>query len=259
MAQITQAAYDANKKANQYLKELQGIVTEEVLEKSYTKVYNDSSLDLMPQEFWDNYGQLTKQRQAYIERQSALEQAGRRARKKTGSQGKSFQGAGDLQAKIEKAERELAELRSEAETTTQEAVKPTEATPAELQGKSGKQLTGSIKEMVEQGLQESGLNQKEAKALLAEIEALGNAENDPIILKLKEERKAIGNKRDEATLKAKAEIDARIKTRKEERAALREKAKPIDSNLRQVLRTEWDGTSGIAKQMPVRVHAVSFC
>ena len=112
-------------------------------------------------------------------------------------------------------------------------------------------LTGSISEMVDQGLKAFGGTIDDAKRLIAKVATLGKAEDDEILKTLTAERKALGSKRDEATLKAKAEIDAKIAESKAERKALRDKAGTLHPNLRETLSTGWDGKSAVAEQLAV--------
>jgi len=112
-------------------------------------------------------------------------------------------------------------------------------------------LTGSISEMVDQGLKAFGGTIDDAKRLIAKVATLGKAEDDEILKTLTAERKALGSKRDEATLKAKAEIDAKIAERKAERKDMRDKAGTLHPNLRETLSTGWDGKSAVAEQLAV--------
>jgi hypothetical protein len=144
------------------------------------------------------------------------------------------------------------EPQAAAEGLTPEAPAPLEVkAPAPPKPAEQAQLTGSIQEMVDQGLKAFGGTIDDAKKLIAEVSTLGKAEDDEIIKTLTAERKALGSKRDEATLKAKAEIDAKIAERKTERKDLRAQASTIHPNLREVLATGWDGKSAIAEQAAV--------
>lgn len=136
-----------------------------------------------------------------------------------------------------------------------EAPKPVEV-KAPIEAKPPKpaeqaKLTGSISEMVDQGLKAFGGTIDDAKRLIAKVATLGKAEDDEILKTLTAERKALGSKRDEATLKAKAEIDAKIAERKAERKDMRDKAGTLHPNLRETLSTGWDGKSAVAEQLAV--------
>ena len=114
-----------------------------------------------------------------------------------------------------------------------------------------KELTGSNEKMLKAGLKESGMDYKQAKALQQEVDALGNADSDPRIKKLKEDKAALGGKRDAETQAKRAEINDKIKQISAERQQLRDKASLIHPNVRELLKTEWDGQSPTAKQLAI--------
>ena len=113
------------------------------------------------------------------------------------------------------------------------------------------QLTGTVTEMVDQGLEGTGLTYKEAKAAHAEIQELGSAESDPRIIKIKDQKRELGQGRDAETKAKRAKLDAKIEEIKQERNEVRSQLDGIHPNVREVLGTDWDGKSPTATQLPV--------